>query len=46
MRKEIGKMGEARSSNERKNLVVKTLIIAVLLLIAFLSSVIYIFAYP
>ena len=39
-------MGEARSSNERKNLVVKTLIIAVLLLIAFLSSVIYIFAYP
>ena len=39
-------MGEARSSSERKSLVVKTLIIAVLLLIAFLSSVIYIFAYP
>ena len=39
-------MGEARSSNERKNLVIKTLIIVVLLLVAFLSTVIYVFAYP
>ncbi len=39
-------MGETRSSNERKNLVVKTLTIVVLILLAFLSSVIYIFAYP
>ena len=39
-------MGEARSSTERKNLIIKTLIIVVLLLVAFLSTVIYIFAYP
>lgn len=39
-------MGEVKSSNERKNLVIKTLIIVVLLLVAFLSSVIYVFAYP
>jgi len=37
---------ERRESNERKNTLIKAILIAILLLLAFLSSVIYIYAYP
>ena len=37
---------EKRSSSERKSTFIKALIIALLLLLAFLSSVIYVYAYP
>lgn len=37
---------EERESNERKNLFIRTIIIIILLLLAFLSTVLYVFLYP
>lgn len=37
---------EERSSSERKNLLIKTISIVILMLLALLSSILYIFAYP
>ena len=37
---------EYRESSERKSLFIKTLLIIILLLLAFLSSVLYVFMYP
>ena len=37
---------EERESNERKNLLIRTIIIIILLLLAFLSTILYVYLYP
>ncbi len=37
---------EERESNERKNLFIKTIIVIILLLLAFLSTILYVYLYP